>query len=573
MTIETTYSPLRSVCNGVTTSFPLSWPFADPADIDVQLIVVATGLPLAPPPVLNGGGANDYIVTGTPDPDTGIYPNGSVLFNAAPSAAYIAFRARATGDVQDILLPANGRFPAKAVEGALDIRTLVAQENNEALSRAIVAPLTDGPIDMELPPATERAGKTLGFDAAGLATTIDASSDALIAQQAAATAVAAAAALSSAVTPPFKVVRSAALTNINVASAPSTISGIGMALGDRVLLAGQATGAQNGIYTWGGAGQQMTRSPDAANATQMPQGTTVLVARGALGAYQDQITFTLITDAGFVVGTSTLSFEMVVAPMTKTGGMIIAGTVGTNGIGARTDAGLVLYAPTGHSFHQQLIGDPTEESTRSDFGFDSAVVPVQMHSDFTRFVAGINTAGSWNSVNACHMPNGAGNDIVPRIHWSNGATAFGCSATAAQPWATMPPNTWFHIRSGHDGFLVNSPSVFGNGHTFAVKTGYIAEFFGNLQVGDVDGSGVTDHAIQLGYSAGGSAGFIQAFRNSTAASMPLAISGSSISLLGGQINLDMTHLQNAVNDAAAAGAGVPVGGIYRNASVLMVRVA
>lgn len=35
----------------------------------------------------------------------------------------------------------------------------------------------------------------------------------------------------------------------------------------------------------------------------------------------------------------------------------------------------------------------------------------------------------------------------------------------------------------------------------------------------------------------------------------------------------LTGLVNAANDAAAAGAGVPVGGIYRNGSVVMVRVA
>lgn len=37
--------------------------------------------------------------------------------------------------------------------------------------------------------------------------------------------------------------------------------------------------------------------------------------------------------------------------------------------------------------------------------------------------------------------------------------------------------------------------------------------------------------------------------------------------------LDISALVNAVNDAAAASAGVPVGGMYRNGSVLMVRVA
>jgi hypothetical protein len=36
--------------------------------------------------------------------------------------------------------------------------------------------------------------------------------------------------------------------------------------------------------------------------------------------------------------------------------------------------------------------------------------------------------------------------------------------------------------------------------------------------------------------------------------------------------LSVINLQNAVDDTAAAAAGVPVGGLYRNGSVLMVRV-
>lgn len=37
--------------------------------------------------------------------------------------------------------------------------------------------------------------------------------------------------------------------------------------------------------------------------------------------------------------------------------------------------------------------------------------------------------------------------------------------------------------------------------------------------------------------------------------------------------LNMSNLANAANDAAAALAGVPVSGVYRNGSVLMVRVS
>ncbi|HSW91840.1 MAG TPA: hypothetical protein VLG09_04295 [Candidatus Saccharimonadales bacterium] len=49
------------------------------------------------------------------------------------------------------------------------------------------------------------------------------------------------------------------------------------------------------------------------------------------------------------------------------------------------------------------------------------------------------------------------------------------------------------------------------------------------------------------------------------------LSGATFS--GSQFKFAMSSLENAVNDAAAAGLGVPVSGIYRNGSILMVRVA
>jgi|SRR5215475_4492636 len=41
----------------------------------------------------------------------------------------------------------------------------------------------------------------------------------------------------------------------------------------------------------------------------------------------------------------------------------------------------------------------------------------------------------------------------------------------------------------------------------------------------------------------------------------------------GNMHLNMTNLKNAANDGAAAALGVTVGQVYRNGSVLMVRVA
>lgn len=58
-------------------------------------------------------------------------------------------------------------------------------------------------------------------------------------------------------------VRVATQSNINLSSPGSTIDGISMSSGDRVLVRAQSTGAENGIYLWNGASSAMTRAADA----------------------------------------------------------------------------------------------------------------------------------------------------------------------------------------------------------------------------------------------------------------------------------------------------------------------
>ena len=57
-------------------------------------------------------------------------------------------------------------------------------------------------------------------------------------------------------------VRAASTANVDVTSAPSTIDGVTLAAGDRVLLKDQATASQNGIYEFNGSAAALTRAAD-----------------------------------------------------------------------------------------------------------------------------------------------------------------------------------------------------------------------------------------------------------------------------------------------------------------------
>jgi hypothetical protein len=70
--------------------------------------------------------------------------------------------------------------------------------------------------------------------------------------------------------------RVASSTNITVASPGATVNAVTMATSDRVLLRGQTTSTENGIYIWNGAATPMTRAADCSTAAELEQAITTV---------------------------------------------------------------------------------------------------------------------------------------------------------------------------------------------------------------------------------------------------------------------------------------------------------
>lgn len=164
MTISADYFPNIDLGNGTTVTFAVNFPFGAPGDLVVNLFDTAALTNLAPAPVLNGAGTYDYIVSGTPNSDTGIYPGGSITFNTAPPASYRVVRERVTARRQNTALTNNGPFPAKAVEGIGDRAEMQLQEDGDLLSRAVIAPAGVLPVSMVIPAAFFEGGQLLAYD-------------------------------------------------------------------------------------------------------------------------------------------------------------------------------------------------------------------------------------------------------------------------------------------------------------------------------------------------------------------------------------------------------------------------
>jgi hypothetical protein len=105
-------------------------------------------------------------------------------------------------------------------------------------------------------------------------------------------------------------VRVVTITNIVLAgSAPNTVDGVSLTANDRILVTGQSTGSENGIYyvTTLGTGSNGTwvRSVDTNSTGELLSGTIVMVTEGSV--YKDT-QWKLITDDPITIGSSDLTF-------------------------------------------------------------------------------------------------------------------------------------------------------------------------------------------------------------------------------------------------------------------------
>ncbi len=106
-------------------------------------------------------------------------------------------------------------------------------------------------------------------------------------------------------------VRVITLTNVTLSGgAPSTVDGVSLGIGSRILVAGQSTGSQNGVYQVSvlGTGSNGTwiRSVDTNESGELNAGTIIMVTEGT--TYKDT-QWKLTTNDPIVIGTTALVFE------------------------------------------------------------------------------------------------------------------------------------------------------------------------------------------------------------------------------------------------------------------------
>jgi len=171
-------------------------------------------------------------------------------------------------------------------------------------------------------------------------------------------------------------VRVAYASNVSLASPGATIDGVTLSSGDRVLLYGQTTASQNGIYVFNGAAAALTRAADANSGTNLLPGMVVFVQEGSTNADNGYV---LATNAPITVDTTSLTFNQVNGLVSVGNGLTKSGSTVSANITSRL------------TFTSQQIDLPTTGVTPGTYG-SATSVPVTTYDAYGRATSVSNVA-------------------------------------------------------------------------------------------------------------------------------------------------------------------------------------
>ena len=103
--------------------------------------------------------------------------------------------------------------------------------------------------------------------------------------------------------PALSAVAAMATTNVSLSAPGATLDSYTLLTNDEILLTGQSTGSQNGVWTWNGASAALTRPHEYASGAVIKRGRTVQIANGTV--FAGQIWVMAAPAAGLTIDTTT----------------------------------------------------------------------------------------------------------------------------------------------------------------------------------------------------------------------------------------------------------------------------
>jgi hypothetical protein len=159
MTVSSSTAKVSYSGNGVTQAFAVPFYFLASSQL---LVVLRSSSGVETTQVLG----TNYTVTGA-----GVLTGGTVTMTAAPASGTTLVISRNVPLTQETDLQPNDRLPAETLEQSIDKLTMITQQIDETLDRAIKFPVSDSSsISPLLPVSSVRAGKFFKFDTTGAPT-------------------------------------------------------------------------------------------------------------------------------------------------------------------------------------------------------------------------------------------------------------------------------------------------------------------------------------------------------------------------------------------------------------------
>jgi len=150
--------------NGVTTTFPFTYKVFSTADVQVIRLTISTGIETTLTIV------TDYTIALNGDQDSN--PGGNIVLVTPLLALYTLTATSDIANLQPTDLTNQGGFYPEVITDALDRATIQIQQISDIGDRTLKIPISDGLLNMELPPTAQRINTILGFGAAGLPTAV-----------------------------------------------------------------------------------------------------------------------------------------------------------------------------------------------------------------------------------------------------------------------------------------------------------------------------------------------------------------------------------------------------------------
>lgn len=161
MTVSSTLNRVSTNGNGVSTAFPVSFPFQSQSDLVVLSTVIATGVQTTKTIT------TDYTISGTPDALGNYSSGGAVNFLSAPDSTERITIYRDPARTQLLDLQDASSFPAESLEAQLDYATMLLQRVSDQIGRSLRQPDGDNANIAVLPSSVDRASHFLAFDSSG----------------------------------------------------------------------------------------------------------------------------------------------------------------------------------------------------------------------------------------------------------------------------------------------------------------------------------------------------------------------------------------------------------------------